>query len=185
MTVISVNSRFDSVERGQALFTYAENDAFENIFVSTHGECLHCHAGLKFVMANFGLNQVYKNNGLQAANNVNDYVDAGRGGITGNSVDYGSFKNPTLRNVAVGGPYMHDGRYQTLEQVINFYSDSLKMSPNADPFIVLHMDVDTAGRPLATGGMHFTTVEKAELLTLLQSLTDTTYLSNPAYKNPF
>ena len=184
MTVISVNSRFDSVQRGQAMFTNEETDAFQNIFLATHGECLHCHAGLKFVMANFGFGQIYKNNGLQAANDVIDYADAGRGGITGDSADYGLFKNPTLRNVALGGPYMHDGRYQTLQQVINFYSDSLKMSPNADPFIVLHMDTAN-GHPLSTGGMHFTPTEKAELLTLLQSMTDTSYLNNPAYKNPF
>lgn len=187
MTVISVNSRFDSVQRGQAVFTPAEFDAFQNIFLATQGECFHCHAfGGNYLMANYGYGPegVYTNDGLQVANTIDEYADAGRGAITGDSADYGKFKNPTLRNVAVGGPYMHDGRYQTLQQVINFYSDSLHNSPNADGFIVLHMDT-ADGHKLSTGGMHLSTAQKAELLTLLQDMTDTSYLNNPNYKNPF
>ena len=136
-------------------------------------------------MANYLPQQTFRNDGLQAANTINDYADPGRGGITGVSTDYGLFKNPSLRNIAVGGPYMHDGRYNTLEQVLNFYSDSLRYSPNMDQFIALHIDKDTAGNYLPTGGMHWTQTQKAQMLLLLNDLTDTSFLNNPNFKNPF
>ena len=186
MTAISVNSRFDSLSRGQATFTPDEDTAFNYIFNATQGECFHCHAyGGNFLMANYLQGQTYRNDGLQAAATVNDYKDPGRGAITGVSTDMGLFKNPSLRNVAVGGPYMHDGRYQTLQQVINFYSDSLQYSPNADQFILLHIAKDTAGNYLPTGGMHLSARQKNQLLILLNDMTDTSYMNNPALKNPF
>ena len=89
-----------------------------------------------------------------------------------------------MRNIAVSGPYMHDGGYKTLEQVINFYSDSLRLSPTVDPMVLLHMDTAN-GHYLQTGGLHFSATEKAEMLQLLNDLTDTSFLDNPAYKNPF
>ena len=187
MTVISYNSRFDSVIRGEASFNSQEYDAFYNIFTQAKGECFHCHAfGGNYLMADLSTvdNQQYRNDGLQAANTINDFVDPGRGGITGVSTDYGLFKNPTLRNIAVSGPYMHDGRFQTLEQVINFYSDSLRSSPTVDPMIALHFDTAN-GHTLLTGGLHLTANEKAEMIMLLNDFTDYTFLNNPAYKNPF
>jgi cytochrome c peroxidase len=186
MTAISVNSRFDSVMRGQATFTADESDAFYNLFNQNTAECFHCHAyGNKFLMANYSQGATFRNNGLQAAATIDAYADAGRGAITGDSADYGLFKNPSLRNVAVGGPYMHDGRYQTLDQVINFYSDSLRPSPNADINITLHIGKDSSGNYLPMGGMHFTAHQKAEMIMLLNDLTDTSYLDNPNLKNPF
>jgi len=188
MTVISVNSRFDSLMRDPAdvPMTPGEFDGFYNVFNGVTGECLHCHAyGGNYLMANYLEGQTFRNDGLQAAATVNDYKDMGRGAITGNPSDNGLFKNPTLRNVAVGGPYMHDGRYKTLDQVINFYSDSLQYSPNADFFILLHFDKDTSGNYPPTGGLHLTATQKAELITLLNDMTDTSYLDNPAFKNPF
>ena len=185
MSAISANSRFDSLQRGQAQYTIEENDAFFNIFIQNRGECFHCHAqGNNLLMANYGEGTTFRNNGLQVASTINDFQDAGRGAITGVSTDYGLFKNPTLRNIAVSGPYMHDGRYKTLQQVINFYSDSLHLTPNADPNIALHMDTAN-GEHLLTGGMHFSTQEKAELLILLNDMTDTSFLNNPNLKSPF
>jgi len=189
MTVISANSRFDSIMRGEPgeSFTAAESDAFYNIFLTATGECFHCHAfGANYLMADLSTldNQEYRNDGLQAAATVSDFVDPGRGGITGVSTDYGLFKNPTLRNVAVSGPYMHDGRFATLDQVINFYSDSLQSSPTVDPMIQLHMDT-LNGQTLNHGGLHLTATQKAEMIQLLNDFTDPTFLNNPAYKNPF
>jgi cytochrome c peroxidase len=186
MTAISINSRFDSVMRGQATFTQDETAAFYAIFIQTTGECFHCHSfGGNYLMANYLPGQTFRNDGLQAATTINDYADAGRGAITGVPSDYGLFKNPSLRNVAVSGPYMHDGRYKTLDQVINFYSDSLKYSPNMDQFIALHIPRDSSGNYLPVGGLHLTTTAKAQLLTLLNDMTDTSYLNNPAFKDPF
>ena len=186
MSAISANSRFDSLQRGQAQYTPEESDAFYNIFTQNTGECFHCHAeGNDLLMVNRESGFTFRNNGLQVASNINEFQDPGRGGITGLNTDYGLFKNPTLRNIAVSGPYMHDGRYKTLAQVINFYSDSLNLTPNADPNIALHMDKDTAGNVLLTGGMHFTAQQKAELLILLNDMTDTSFLNNPNLKSPF
>ena len=185
MSAISANSRFDSLQRGQAQYTPEESDAFFTIFTQNTGECFHCHAeGNDLLMVNRTSGFTFRNNGLQVANTINDFADAGRGAITGLSTDYGLFKNPTLRNIAVSGPYMHDGRYKTLEQVINFYSDSLHLTPNADPNIALHMDTAN-GEHLLTGGMHFTAQQKADLLILLNDMTDTSFLNNPNLKSPF
>ena len=186
MTAVSANSRFDSVQRGQVFFTDAENDAFLNIFSAEKGECFHCHAfGNSLLMANYADGQTFRNNGLQVAATINDFADPGRGGITAVSTDYGLFKNPTLRNIAVSGPYMHDGRYKTLKQVINFYSDSLNLTPNADAFIARRMDTTSLGQHLLTGGFHFTQQQKDELLILLNDFTDTSFLNNPNLKSPF
>ncbi len=186
MTAISANSRFDSVMRGQAIFTDAESDAFYNIFTQNKGECFHCHAfGNNLLMASYAPDGTFTNNGLQVAATINDFADPGRGAITGVETDYGLFKNPTLRNIAVSAPYMHDGRYKTLAQVINFYSDSLNLTPNANPNISLHIDTDAQGHKLLTGGMHFTQQEKDELILFLNDLTDTSFLNNPELKSPF
>ena len=129
--------------------------------------------------------QKFHNNGLDAANSISDFIDPGRGGITGVAADYGLFKSPTLRNIAVTGPYMHDGRFKTLADVVNFYSDSLKLSPTDDLFILRHMDTSTTGQVLPHGGMHLNVYEKQELLDFLNTLTDTTFLNNPNLKDPF
>jgi cytochrome c peroxidase len=184
-TVISANSRFDSCIRGQAVFTAGEADAFYNLFITNRGECYHCHAqGQTYLMVNYAPGFVYTNTGYQAANTIDQFADPGRGAITGDSAQYGLFKNPTLRNIAVSGPYMHDGGYKTLQQVINFYSDSLRLSPTVDPNVLFHMDT-ADGHYLQTGGLHFDSVQKAEMLQLLNDFTDPTFLNDPAFSNPF
>jgi cytochrome c peroxidase len=185
MTAISANSRFDSLQRGQANYTASETNAF-TLFTNEIGECFHCHAfGNNLLMANYAPGFAFQNNGLQAANNVNDFADPGRGGITGVAEDYGCFKNPTLRNVAVSGPYMHDGRYKTLQQVLNFYSDSINLSPTLNPFLLKHFDTASTGNHLPVGGLHLTAQDKADLITLLNDMTDTSFLNNPNLKSPF
>ena len=186
MTAVSANSRFDSIQRGQASFTADESDAFYNLFITEKGECFHCHAfGNNLLMANYADGAVFRNDGLQVAATINGFQDQGRGAITGVITDYGLFKNPSLRNIAVSAPYMHDGRYKTLAQVINFYSDSLNLTPNADPVIAKHMDTTSTGQHLLTGGFHLSAQQKAELLILLNDMTDTSFLNNPNLKSPF
>ncbi len=176
MTMISYNSHFDKVQRGQETFTDSERRGFE-LFLSQDAECVHCHtAGNNLLLAPANL---FQNNGLQKAATVNDFTDKGRGEVTGDVNDYGKFKVPSLRNVALSAPYMHDGRFQTLEQVIGFYSDSVKtLSPNIDGFnlgLQLHPD----------GRFNFDDQQKEDLLNFLRTLTDTTYTHNPAFSNPF
>lgn len=176
MTMISYNSHFDKVQRGQETFTASEQRGFD-LFLSQDAECVHCHtAGNNFLLAPTNL---FQNNGLQRAATVNDFTDKGRGEVTNNVNDYGKFKVPSLRNVALTAPYMHDGRFQTLEEVIGFYSDSVKtLSPNIDGFnlgLQIHPD----------GRFNFDDQQKEDLLNFLRSLTDTTYTHNPAFSNPF
>ena len=185
MTAVSANSRFDSVQRGQAFFTNDEDTAF-TLFSSEKGECFHCHAfGNSLLLVNYADGQIFRNNGLQIASTNSDFKDPGRGGVTGVSTDYGLFKNPTLRNIALSAPYMHDGRFKTLQQVINFYSDSLNLTPNADPFIARRMDTTSTGERLLTGGFRFTQRQKDQLLLLLNDFTDTSFVNNPNLKSPF
>ena len=119
---------------------------------------------------------MFQNNGLDSEATFDGFKDNGYGAISGNPRDNGKFKIPTLRNVAVSGPYMHDGRFTTLEQVINHYSDSLEYSPTVDIINLTH---------LHQGGLHLDSAGKASLLAFLNALTDTSYLHNPAFSNPF
>ncbi len=173
MTAISSNSRFDKIQRGEEQFTESEARGFV-IFSTEKGECFHCHTdGSSLLMTD----NLFRNNGLDSAIGINDFLDKGRGEISGNVNDNAKFKDPSLRNIALTAPYMHDGRYQTLEQVINFYSDSARFSPTIDPLMykVPHTD----------GKFNLTSDEKTDLLNFLLTLTDTTFINNPALKNPF
>jgi cytochrome c peroxidase len=111
---------------------------------------------------------------VQAVNNGLDEdtrnADGGVGDITLNPRDVGHFKSPSLRNVEVAGPYMHDGRFETLEAVIDHYSSGGKKHPNRDVRI----------QPL-----NFTASEKAALIAFLQTLTDRTFLEDPKFSDPF
>jgi cytochrome c peroxidase len=185
MTLISSNSRFDSLQNGTASFTPSELDGL-TIFNTEAGACFHCHSYIgNQLMANYTEGLVYRNNGLQTASNFYNFADSGRGGITAVSTDYGRFKNPSLRNIAVSGPYMHDGRFKTLSEVIHFYSSKLQYSPNMDPFMLAHFDTTAKGQIISPGGFHFTPQDSIDLLILLNDMTDKTFLHNPAFSDPF
>ena len=176
MTLISSNSRFDKIQRNEAGFQFTESEARGFVIFQTEaGECFHCHTfGNTFLMTD----NIFRNNGLDPVTSTNDFTDKGRGLITGNSNEYGMFKDPSLRNIALTAPYMHDGGFQTLEEVIGFYSDTIKpLSPNIDPLMkkVPHTD----------GRLNLTDEQKQDLLNLLHTFTDTTFIYNPAFSNPF
>ena len=95
--------------------------------------------------------------------------------VTGDTNDVGKFKIPSLRNVGVTAPYMHDGRFQTLEQVLDFYSEGVQMSYNLDSKMGLAHQ----------GGVRLTSIEKEQIITFLHTLTDSSFLVNPAHSNPF
>ena len=129
-------------------------------------QCFHCHGGVLFTAND------YRNNGLQDAPDLNSFDDPGRGAITGKVIDNGKFRAPSLRNIALSAPYMHDGRLETLEDVIDFYNEGVHYADNLDENLVI--------QPLG-----LTPEMKQDLLAFLHTLTDTTYLSNPDYLNPF
>ncbi|MFK7810533.1 MAG: cytochrome-c peroxidase [Saprospiraceae bacterium] len=119
------------------------------------GMCFDCHFGPFFTGDEF------RNVGLY---NGKEFTDSGRFEITKDSTDLGKFKTPGLRNVALTAPYMHDGRFQTLEEVVEFYSDPYK-------FVRGPVNMD----PLVVAPFHFTEQEKKDLVNFLHSLTDTAF----------
>jgi cytochrome c peroxidase len=175
MSIVSCNSKFDRVKKGEEQFTASEQRGLE-VFSTDAGGCSRCHnsAGGYTLLLTDGN---FKNNGLDSVLTAYQFPDSGRGGVTHKLSDYGKFKVPTLRNVAVTGPYMHDGRYKTLQQVINFYSDSTRFSPTIDPDIVYVFK--------GKHTHHLTALQKSDLLNFLYTLTDSSFLHNQALADPF
>ncbi len=127
-------------------------------------ECGHCHNAPLFAAEDFF------NNGLQASADLLGFADPGLGKVTGNISDNGKFKAPTLRNAEYTAPYMHNGSFQTLEEIIEHYNSGGLNSPNKSPLI----------RPL-----HLTPSQKSDLLAFLLTLSDSTIHTNPEYQSPF
>jgi cytochrome c peroxidase len=113
--------------------------------------------------------QIFSNNGLDQT-----FTDLGRFNVTANPNDAGRFKVPTLRNIAQSAPYMHDGRFQTLDEVINHYSEGVVWSPT----------IDTNMEFVSHGGVELSEEEKAHLKAFLLTLTDFEFLNNPKFSNP-
>lgn len=162
-TLISSNSKWDRYLRGEVQLSQSESRGFE-VFFSEKGDCFHCHSTILFT------NNEFHNNGLNSV-----FADSGLFNVTGNPNDIGRFRTPTLRNVVFTAPYMHDGRFETLEEVIDFYSEGLQYSPTIDP---LMKNVDE-------GGVRLTEEEKFNLLAFIKTLTDSSFVNNPAFANPF
>lgn len=176
-TLISANSRYDKkkyqLDPNPFLLTDEEVDGqkiyFDDQFASAdepRGHCVHCHDGNALYSS-----EVYRNNAITEVATLNDFPDKGLGAITGNLTDNGMFKAPSLRNIALTAPYMHDGSFQTLEAVIEHYNSGGHFADNVVP-----TSIDS---------LHLTEYDKKALLAFLQTLTDTSYYSNPAFQNPF
>ena len=137
----------DLEKRGYELFI-TEYDPRREQFGA---DCFHCHGGPLFQ------SQTFANNGLDS-----EFKDLGRAKITGNIFDQGKFSTPSLRNVALTAPYMHDGRFQTLEEVIAHYATGLKRSATLDPNLAKHPD----------GGVPLNAADQQALVAFLKTLTD-------------
>ena len=174
-TLTSTDSRIDQYYRGDIQLTQPEMDGLSAFYDQNLGDCFHCHFDRNYLTF---ANQIlmYQNNGLDSSATFTGFTDLGYGAISGDYRDNGKFKIPTLRNAAVSGPYMHDGRIATLSEVIDHYNDSLKNSPTIEIANLTHVH---------SGGLHLDATGKANLLAFLNALTDTTFLHNPALSNPF
>jgi cytochrome c peroxidase len=171
-TLISNQSKFDRVLAGEAYLSKDEYQGLALMNDMTKGDCLHCHT----TDANsLGTTGGLSNNGLDKIQDPGQYPDKGQGGHSGQVTDNGKFKIPSLRNVAVTAPYMHDGRFLTLEEVLDFYSEGVQTSVNIDSKMGL------AHR----GGVHLTPLEKQQIVAFLHTLTDSAFLRDPAFGNPF
>jgi cytochrome c peroxidase len=173
-TMISNNSKYDQFKRGSATLTDSEERGralffteFDPSGVKKGAECFHCHATFNFT------NDEYMNNGLDADA---DQKDEGRMKTTLDPADKAKFKTPSLRNIARTAPYMHDGRFTTLEQVIDHYNTGAKNSATIE-FLMQYN--------LQPGGLGLSAQDKADLVAFLKTLTDTEFLANPAFKTPF
>ena len=166
-SLVTSNSKFDRYLRGEEQLNQDELVGYL-LFVTEDGaDCFHCHGGGGNALMTTNL---FYNNGLDAESN--DPED--RASITGNSMDQGCYKAPTLRNIAVSAPYMHDGRFATLDEVIDFYSDSVKNSATISPLM----------HHVMQGGVRLTDLEKSQLKAFLSTLTDEKFLNNPDYSKP-
>lgn len=164
-TLISANSKFDKHMQGQNVFNELEQEGFD-LFLSEEADCFHCHNGV------FMSDNTFRNNGLQFP-----IKDEGMGGVTGRARDIGKFIVPTLRNIEFTAPYMHDGRFETLREVIDFYSDDVQQnSPNVDPVML------KANRP--GGSLGLNEHQKDALIAFLKTLSDESYLNDPRFSDP-
>jgi cytochrome c peroxidase len=164
-TMLSANSKFDKFLRQEDTLTDSEQRG-RTIFDTERADCFHCH-GTRLLMG-----FANQNNGLQQV-----MTDLGVGGENGNPMDIGKFKPPTLRNIALTGPYMHDGRFETLEEVIEFYNSGVNQnSPNVSPIMLKN------NRP--GGTLNLTQQEKDDLLAYLLTFTDEDFITNPNFMAP-
>ncbi|MBK8613843.1 MAG: cytochrome-c peroxidase [Flavobacteriales bacterium] len=162
----SARSRFDQYLLHEITFTPAELNGML-IFLTEKGDCFHCHDMPLMTdnrFHNIGLDSVYSGS------------DRGRYLITGAAADMGLFKAPSLRNVALTAPYMHDGRFATLEEVIDHYDSGVKPSATLDPIMT---------KPLTGTVLDLTPTEKADLLAFLHTLTDEAFVTDTALASPF
>jgi len=154
-SLISANSKFDKFYRGEANLTASELNGYA-IFNSEKGDCFHCHGTLLFT------DNLFHNNGLD----TEPFSDLGLSAVTNNPFDNGKFKSPSLRNIEVSSPYMHDGRFSSLEEVIDHYDSGGKFSSTVDPLM----------KKLGIG-LNLTNQEKIDLIAFLKTLTDDDYIS--------
>lgn len=186
MTELSLSNQqnFEIADRGEKS---AEVQRGEDLFNGTYN-CNSCHAPFSpngysgTILDNKELILTKPN--LEPTSNLinigldNTYADKGAADRSGNAEDNGKFKVPSLRNVALTAPYMHDGRFKTLEEVIDFYSDGVKNHPNLD---------DRLKDGLTNSAIVFNIPEqdKKDLIAFLNSLTDNTVITDPRWSNPF
>jgi cytochrome c peroxidase len=152
-SLISANSKYDKMMRGEVQFTEYEKRGYA-IFKAN---CSGCHREPLFT------DNSYRNNGLDEV-----FVDSGRFFITNINSDMGKFKVPSLRNVELTYPYMHDGRFETLENVLNHYSTGIKQSATLDLSI--------------SNGISLSNTEKSKLIAFLKTLTDREFIKDERFK---
>lgn len=170
-TLISSDSRFDRYLRGEIQLTQAELRGYVLFTTETGADCFHCHGGGGNPLFTTHL---FYNNGKDTCftGPCEDVRD--RYHITGNPADIGAYRAPTLRNIEYTAPYMHDGRFKTLDEVLNFYNTGIQNSPYTHP--LMHY--------AAYGGVQLTPSELSDLKMFLLSLSDPCFISNPAFSKP-
>lgn len=171
-SIVSYRSKYDKYLLGQANLNESEQRGMDLFFMEYNpffpsqsgADCGHCHSGKNFD------SPTYMNNGTDSLNS-----DLGRYEVTGDSSDIGLMKTTTLRNIELTFPYMHDGRFSTLREVINHYDHGLQNSPTLDQALAM-----TAGT-----GLMLSEQDKDDLEAFLKTLTDLELISDERYSSPF
>lgn len=164
-SLISGNSKFDKYRRREVAFTPEEQRGME-IFFTEKGDCFHCHGIMLFT------DNLFHNTGLDSTFTYSK----GRYDFTGLTTDIGLYKTPTLRNASLRKNFMHDGRFKTLEEVIEFYNSGVQQkSPNIDPLMIL---------PQKEFGLQLSEQDKYDLLQFLNTLTDTAFINSIEFSKP-
>lgn len=164
--ITSTESRFD--KSNNRLISLNANELKGQALFNSVYNCGSCHQPQGFsylgrVMLNIGLDYPVK--------------DKGAGAVSGNPAEIGAFRIPSLRNVALTAPYMHDGRFATLEDVLNFYSHNIQNDPNLASLLR-----DKNGQPIR---MNITAEDKKAIIAFLNTLTDYSMITDPKFSNPF
>ncbi|MFN8355196.1 MAG: cytochrome c peroxidase [Spirosomataceae bacterium] len=176
LTLVSANSRYDKYLRNEVTLTADELDGMK---LFEDKGCKTCHAGILFT------DQSYRNNGIpkfersklvytNGVPSIQTVWDEGRYEITKQETDRFKFKVPSLRNIAESLPYMHDGRFKTLQEVLNYYDAGVQDTPNLDPILKQN---GRLGIPLNAD-------EKRKIIAFLNTLTDTDFLKDKRFAEP-
>ena len=188
-SIVSFDSPYDRYLEGDSTAISNSAERGMDLFFSERLECFHCHGGFNFTdstthasaaVASVG----FHNNGLYNLNNDGDYPSDNTGlyDMSGNVRDMGRFKAPSLRNIAVTAPYMHDGSIATLDEVISHYARGGRLIETGD------LAGDGRLNPYKSEfvvGFELSDQERADLLAFLDSLTDESVLTNKHWANPF
>ncbi|RYF64465.1 MAG: c-type cytochrome, partial [Cytophagaceae bacterium] len=160
LTMVSSNSGYDKYVRKET--DAALPDAAQRGLTLFQAKCAGCHKEPFFT------DQSFRNNGLPKLTTAK-FDDLGRGAITGQAADNYKFRVPSLRNIEFTPPYMHDGRFTTLQQVLRHYATGVQDSPQLDPLLKQNGQL----------GIPMTQQEQNDIITFLLTLTDYTFISNP------
>lgn len=162
----STNSKYDRYLRHEVQLSESELSGM-TLFFTEKGDCFHCHGLPLFTdneFHNIGLDSVFTG------------IDRGRSKISGSLYDLGKFKTPTLRNVELTAPYMHDARFNTLEEVVEHYNTGVKRSTTLDPIMT---------KPGKEYGLQLNEQEKQDIVAFMKTLTDWEYVSDTSLASPF
>jgi cytochrome c peroxidase len=174
-TLISGNANYDKYLRGEYQPTASELNGIALFFTNPDpnknirgAACGHCHGGPKT------FSELFHNNGLDSLPG-----DAGREKITSQSIDKGRFRVVTLRNIALTAPYMHDGRFKTLSAVVDHYNEHIQQSETLSIFLQNNSNTVNGSQ------LDLTVQEKKDLLAFLHLLTDSSFITDKRFSNPF
>ena len=184
-TLVSSNSKYDQFLRGEATLT--EQEEWGRKLFMAHpdakaslrgGNCIDCHS--QFLTSGFKtLYDGFSNNGLDSEEDLQPGLQT----VTGDPAHRGLFKVPTLRNIALTAPYMHDGRFNTIEEVLDHYNEGIKKSATLNPLI---MEADNMAKGADVKfSLNLAAEEKVAIIAFLNTLTDYQFVTEEKFSSPF